>query len=84
MKAQTELLICIGAATAANCVPCYEHYHAKAQALDLDPESIQQAVALASKVKRGAHFFLKNHIAELAQKEGQVSDCTAGESPCCG
>jgi alkylhydroperoxidase/carboxymuconolactone decarboxylase family protein YurZ len=29
MDVRTSFLICLGAATAANCIPCFEHYHKK-------------------------------------------------------
>ena len=38
MEEKTSLLICLGASTAANCVPCFEHYHKKASAAGLTPE----------------------------------------------
>ena len=29
MDEKTSLLICLGASAAANCIPCFEHYHKK-------------------------------------------------------
>jgi alkylhydroperoxidase/carboxymuconolactone decarboxylase family protein YurZ len=34
MDERTSVLVCLGAATAANCVPCFEHYLNKAKVLD--------------------------------------------------
>ncbi len=31
MEEKTKILICLGAATAANCIPCFEFYYGKAQ-----------------------------------------------------
>lgn len=36
MDKRTRVLICIGAATAANCEPCFEHFYGNAQELGLD------------------------------------------------
>ena len=35
MDEKTSLLICLGASAAANCIPCFEHYHKKASAAGL-------------------------------------------------
>ena len=55
MDEKTSLLICLGASTAANCIPCFEHYHKKASAAGLTSDEILEAVELANKVKSGAH-----------------------------
>ena len=47
MDERTMILICLGAATAANHVPCFEHYYKKAESLNLTTEEIQEAVDLA-------------------------------------
>ncbi len=62
MDEKTRLLICLGAATAANCIPCFEYYYGKAEAAGLKTEEIEEAVSLASQVKKGAHLAIKNRI----------------------
>ena len=62
MDEKRSLLICLGASVAANCIPCFEHYHKKASAAGLAPEEILEAVELASKVKSGAHLALRSAI----------------------
>jgi alkylhydroperoxidase/carboxymuconolactone decarboxylase family protein YurZ len=47
MEEKTQLLVCLGAATAANCIPCFDYYYQKAQACGLAPEDIQAAVECA-------------------------------------
>jgi alkylhydroperoxidase/carboxymuconolactone decarboxylase family protein YurZ len=56
MDEKTSLLICLGASPAANCIPCFEHYHRKASAAGLTSEQMLEAVELANKVKNGAHL----------------------------
>jgi alkylhydroperoxidase/carboxymuconolactone decarboxylase family protein YurZ len=58
-------LICLGAATAANCIPCFEHLYEKAQQAGLTEKEIQGAAQLASIVKKGAHLAIKSSIDEL-------------------
>jgi len=36
MDKHTELFIALGAATAANCGPCFDHYFSKAEELAID------------------------------------------------
>ena len=85
MDEKTSLLISMGAATAANCVPCFEHYYQKAHAAGLTSADIQEAVDIATKVKGGAHLVIKNSIRSLMGHETPVNPC-AGSSPkrsCC-
>jgi AhpD family alkylhydroperoxidase len=69
MEEKTRVLICLGAATAANCVPCFEHYFGKARTLGLSPEEIQEVVDLATQVKKGAHLATRNSISEIMGRE---------------
>jgi len=39
MDEKSKLLICLGAATAANCIPCFEHYFGKANVLVCEPKN---------------------------------------------
>lgn len=86
MDEKSKLLICLGAATAANCIPCFEHYFGKAKAEGLKNEEIQEAVDLASQVKKGAHLAIKNRIYDLMGQEKEYAlpcDKQASKS-CCG
>ena len=65
MDEKTKLLICLRAATAANCIPCFEHYFGKAESVDLTPEEIQAAVNLDSQVEKGAYLAIKNKINDV-------------------
>lgn len=58
-------LICLGAATAANCIPCFEHLYEKAHQAGLTEKEIQGAAELAAIVKKGAHLAIKTSIDEL-------------------
>jgi AhpD family alkylhydroperoxidase len=85
MDEKTSLLICLGASTAANCIPCFEHYHKNASAAGLTSEEIREAVELASKVKSGAHLVLRNRIkALLGGEASSVScGCRPSQGSCC-
>jgi alkylhydroperoxidase/carboxymuconolactone decarboxylase family protein YurZ len=48
MDERTRALICLGAATAAICIPCFEHYFGMTDSVGLTPGEIQEAVDLAS------------------------------------
>jgi alkylhydroperoxidase/carboxymuconolactone decarboxylase family protein YurZ len=85
MDEKTKVLICMGAATAANCIPCFEYYFGKAEALGLKTEEIEEAVDLGSQVKKGAHMALKNSFRSIMGQGKEYSlpcDRQAGSSCC--
>ena len=86
MEERIELLVCLGAATAANCVPCFEHYYKKAEDLGLASEDVQVAVDLANKVKKGAHITMRDCISNIMNRDGQNDQhCSPGSNTsCCG
>jgi alkylhydroperoxidase/carboxymuconolactone decarboxylase family protein YurZ len=86
MDERTKLLICLGAATAANCIPCFEHYFGKAESTGLAPGEIQEAVDLASQVKKGAHLAIRNCINGLLSEEKKYAlPCDRQvDKSCCG
>ena len=86
MDEKTRVLICLGAANAANCIPCFEHYFGKAKAGGLKNEEIQEAVDLASQVKKGAHLAIKNRINDAMgqEKEFDLPCDRQTKSSCCG
>jgi len=81
-----ETLIAIGAATAANCIPCFEHLYEKAITSGITQAEIKRASDIAEQVKKGAHIALKNSVNELIGiEETHDLPCnqTANKS-CCG
>jgi len=83
MDEKTSLLICLGASTAANCIPCFEHYHKKASAAGLTSEEVLEAVELATKVKSGAHLVMRNSIKSFMGQETSPASCGLGSSKSC-
>ena len=86
LQDKNEILIAIGAATGANCIPCFEHIYEKAINAGLSLEEIKRASDIASQVKKGAHIALTNSINELVGvKEQQDLPCEAtANKSCCG
>ena len=86
MEERTKLLVALGAATAANCIPCFEYLYCEAGVAGLTQEEIQEVVALASKVKQGAHLALKNSIHNIMGLEEKYDLPCSGQtnSSCCG
>jgi alkylhydroperoxidase/carboxymuconolactone decarboxylase family protein YurZ len=83
---KVDVLIANGAATAANCIPCFEHLYEKAVTSGVTPGEIKKAAEIAGMVKKGAHMALSNSIDELiGSKEVNGSACrktSAGPCPC--
>ncbi len=83
MDEKTKILISLGAATAANCIPCFEHLYYQAKNLELGDEEIQETVDIAVKVKNGAHVAIKSVIKDIMGeelKQGEKAD--PNDCPC--
>ena len=82
---KTENLIAIGAAIAANCIPCFEHLYEKAINCGMTPAEIKRVSDIAGLVKKGAHIALTNSVNELIGVEGnQELPCEqTANKPCC-
>ncbi len=65
LEDKIENLIAIGAATAANCIPCFEHLYEKAINSGITLSQIKWASDIAELVKKGAHIALTNSVKEL-------------------
>ena len=65
LEDKIENLIAIGAATAANCIPCFEHLYEKAINSGITLSQIKRASDIAELVKKGAHIALTDSVNEL-------------------
>jgi len=85
MDETIQTLIAIGAATAANCVPCIEHLYFKSGSMGINEKLIQEAVDIGSKVKTGASLAIKSTINELmgGEVEAEEKECCTKNASCC-
>jgi alkylhydroperoxidase/carboxymuconolactone decarboxylase family protein YurZ len=82
----TEVLISLGASTAANCVPCFEYYFEKATALGLNMEDIKKAVEIGNKVKTGSSIAMTKRIRSITNSDTESDggdSATTTSDPCC-
>jgi alkylhydroperoxidase/carboxymuconolactone decarboxylase family protein YurZ len=85
LEGKIENLIAIGAATAANCIPCFEHLYEKAINSGITLSQIKRASDIAELVKRGAHIALTNSVNELIGiEETQNLPCEQTANKSCG
>ncbi len=77
MDSKTQVMVALGAAIGANCIPCFDHLYGKAKEVGLGEQEIRDIVATAYKVKNGAAIFLKQAI------DDQVGSVDNTEQPCC-
>ena len=83
MDNRTEVMIAMGAAIGANCIPCFDHLYAKARELRLSEAEIEKVVALGFKVKNGASLVLQKAIGEVAKIEADpAAACTEHDCSC--
>jgi alkylhydroperoxidase/carboxymuconolactone decarboxylase family protein YurZ len=85
LEEKAETLIAIGAATAANCIPCFEHMYEKAVTSGITASEIKRASEIAGLVKSGAHTAISSTIDELiGSKEVNELACRkTSAGPCC-
>lgn len=69
MDEKTKIMISLGAATACNCIPCFEHLYCHAKSLGITDQVIQTIVDISTKVKNGAHIAIKTTIDETLNNE---------------
>ncbi len=85
MDEKTELLISLGASTAANCVPCFDYYFKKAKDAGITMDEVKKAVELACKVKTGVGIVMKSSIRDITGQEwdSEREDSAKTNHPCC-
>jgi alkylhydroperoxidase/carboxymuconolactone decarboxylase family protein YurZ len=86
LEEKAETLIAIAAATAANCIPCFEHLYEKAITSGISVIEIKRASEIAALIKGGAHTAISSTIDELiGSNEVNESACgkKAAGSCCC-
>ena len=84
MDERTKMLISLGAATAANCIPCFEYLYEQSREVNLTDEEIQEAVDIAGKVKNGAQIAMRNFIGDIMGDSGhQQHPCEEASAPSC-
>jgi hypothetical protein len=84
MDEKTELLICLGASAAANCVPCFDYYFKKASVAGITFEEVRKSVDLACKIKTGVGIVMKNSIMDITGQDWDSEKKDSGKSdhPC--
>ena len=83
MDERTKLLVSLGAAVAANCVPCFEHFLGKTGAAGLTLEEIREVTEIADKVRNGARITIMSSIRGMVG--GGTSPCKSkSDRSCCG
>ncbi|MCX5873345.1 MAG: carboxymuconolactone decarboxylase family protein [Deltaproteobacteria bacterium] len=83
MEERTRLLVSLGAAVAANCVPCFEHFLGKTEAAGLTSQEIQEAADIGDQVKNGARITIMSSIRSMIG--AGASPCNGkSEKSCCG
>lgn len=85
MDEKTELLICLSASTAANCVPCFGYYFKKAASAGIKIDEVRRAVELACKVKTGSGIVMKNSIGDITGQDWDSGSerNNKADYPCC-
>jgi len=84
LKEKADVLVAIGAAMAANCIPCFEHLYEMAVTSGITTEEIKRAAEIGGRVKKGANTALTNFIEELVgSQEVLASNCGQSSTGAC-
>ncbi len=78
MDSKDHVLIGLGAAIAANCIPCFKHYYAKAQEEHVPDAEVLEAIEIGMQMKCGALMDMRKSIREIM--DGKLPD----DGFCCG
>ena len=65
MNDKESIMIAIGVAMGANCIPCLEHLYEKGETAGVNESEIKQISAIADRVKNGAAVFMKNTVHKI-------------------
>jgi 4-carboxymuconolactone decarboxylase len=88
MNTRQEIMVAMGAAIGANCIPCFDFVYSKAKEAALSDQEIAKTIETAFKVKNGASIFLKSAVRDVTgQVPGDQEVCceALGDSNCgCG
>ncbi|MGD9217607.1 MAG: hypothetical protein PVJ84_22540 [Desulfobacteraceae bacterium] len=71
MDSKTEVMIALGVAMGANCIPCFDHLYAKSKEVGLSDGQVQRISQIADKVKGGAAMFLKKAVIDVAGESNE-------------
>jgi len=82
LDAKTKELIATGASIACNCHPCIKYHTNKARELNIDKESIKQAIEVGKMVRKGAAGEMDKLISQLSfdSSSNASSNCGCGKS----
>ena len=83
MDEKTERLIALGAAIAANCIPCFEHLYESSVTSGITASEIKRAADIAGRVKKGANNFLVKSVEELTGDNTGISCVSVSKDTCC-
>ena len=79
---KTQLLVALGAATAAKCQACFAGLYATANAVEATDKEIRSAVAIANKVAGKSRDFMSAFIEETTKGAVAVSGHDAASTGC--
>lgn len=86
METKIRILIGLGAAAAANCIPCFRHYYQKAREESISDKDVMEAVDLGLQMKGGASLDMKNNIHDIIkniESTDSSCDCSTSTPSCC-
>ncbi len=82
MENKIKVMVSLGSAYAASCIPCFDHYYALAIEEKISDDDIKQIIDIAKKVRNGSDIALEKAISELIDGNGCDTKMDDGTHPC--
>jgi AhpD family alkylhydroperoxidase len=80
LEPEVKELIAIGCSVACNCHPCIKYHTKKASEMNIDLESVKQAIEIGKMVRKGAAGEMDKLLSELSSDSGKAnSGCGCGK-----
>ncbi len=85
METKIKVMVSLGSAYAASCIPCFDHYYMLAKEEKISDDDIKEIIAIAKKVRNGSDIALEKAISDLIEgNEGCIKmDDESHPCKCC-
>ncbi len=82
MENKTKVMVSLGSAYAASCIPCFDHYYELAIREKISDDDINEIIAIAKKVRNGSDIALEKAISDLVKGNEGYTKMDDGAHPC--
>ncbi len=82
MEKKINIMVSLGSAYAASCIPCFDHYYMMAKEEKIRDDDIKEIIAIAKKVRNGSDIALEKAISDLIDGDEVCTKLGDKSHPC--